>query len=837
MKFGLYLYQHQFPPWKNEYLQYDQMKVFLKDTQICKGNWTQMDEVYFLENFLKPELDRVKKFIQWKINQIQSLLDQESPEDISMKVTDLTNFIKLNATGFSKIIKKHDKWTKIHLQESLQFHRIQQQFEDTFISQLNDLLLQKSPPLAEIIGKAITDYHSRQNSANSGTSSGSTSSIGKKVTTSKYWIHPDNLNEVQAILHFHLPVVNNNANSPGSNIMNTIYFEDLNRFQLYSELLQRKEAARLVRARWHGFISDVYIERMIYSDSWVNNKDMYQRERIDMKHPLVRNYLSDGEYLGPQKEIANSIFKDDIQNLELKSVLRCYQHRTTYQKDHNFCVSLDTKIAFVKEIGPDWRRSDIGDDTYPFDHLNSNDVYIFPYAVLETKTLSNGPLPTWLEKLLASSLVYEIPYFSKYLHGASHFYRNRLAMLPWWLHELDKDIRRKVPNTPIITIQPSQNFQRQILPLQQQQQQNINVGSFLPSNNGYFNNDNHQFSRAPIDDEEKMLMHHQTSCTATENSQVDLLGHSSNAFIEGGIRYNKNSQNGYNNKAVGSLLANPIVSKIKLLREIYHGNHHSKNNDANNISMMTWLYAKFTNNESILLSQASSATNLNSMENPSQTTMSKNTITGRGEKSNGNKKSKIEPKIHFANERTFINWLQFCALLLAVSLGLMNFGDNVSKGSGAFFIIVSIIMAGYAQLRYQYRAWQIKFRSNARFDDMLGPAVLCLVIVLALFINLGLRVSQPLPTSPSLFSYNTTTDNTADSLGIIQDNKPLVPSRTEDITDSNNRKLAATPTPTTTAAATYSNGNNGQQAIATLTKLDKHGHVVPLEEEDDPNSP
>lgn len=50
---------------------------------------------------------------------------------------------------------------------------------------------------------------------------------------------------------------------------------------------------------------------------------------------------------------------------------------------------------------------------------------------------------------------------------------------------------------------------------------------------------------------------------------------------------------------------------------------------------------------------------------------------------------KLDPKAFFANERTFISWLQFCALLLTVSLNLLNYGDRISRIVGACFIVFS----------------------------------------------------------------------------------------------------------------------------------------------------
>ncbi|KAH8555202.1 hypothetical protein BGW37DRAFT_419777 [Umbelopsis sp. PMI_123] len=105
-------------------------------------------------------------------------------------------------------------------------------------------------------------------------------------------------------------------------------------------------------------------------------------------------------------------------------------------------------------------------------------------------------------------------------------------------------------------------------------------------------------------------------------------------------------------------------------------------------------------------------------------------------------KVKVEPKAFFANERTFISWLQFCALLLTTALNLLNFGDNVSRVSGAVFIAIATLLAIYAQIRYQYRGWQLRNHSTKRYDDIWGPAVLCILLVGALVLNFYLRFGK-----------------------------------------------------------------------------------------------
>jgi len=39
---------------------------------------------------------------------------------------------------------------------------------------------------------------------------------------------------------------------------------------------------------------------------------------------------------------------------------------------------------------------------------------------------------------------------------------------------------------------------------------------------------------------------------------------------------------------------------------------------------------------------------------------------------------RVEPKVAFANERTFLSWLHFTVILGGLAVGLLNFGDKAS---------------------------------------------------------------------------------------------------------------------------------------------------------------
>ncbi|KAJ1548873.1 hypothetical protein HK405_013627 [Cladochytrium tenue] len=89
---------------------------------------------------------------------------------------------------------------------------------------------------------------------------------------------------------------------------------------------------------------------------------------------------------------------------------------------------------------------------------------------------------------------------------------------------------------------------------------------------------------------------------------------------------------------------------------------------------------------------------------------------------------RIEPKVFFANERTFLSWLHFCIVLGSLALGLMNFGDRVGQIAGFGFTLVALAFLGYSLYLYQWRARKIRERDPGPYDDLVGPVILVGVI-------------------------------------------------------------------------------------------------------------
>ena len=291
--------------------------------------------------------------------------------------------------------------------------------------------------------------------------------------TTKYWVHPDNVTELKLIILKHLPVLVFNANKefePQDSAITSIYYDNPDTFELYEGRLKKTEGAEAIRLRWYGGMQNetIFVERKTHREDWTGEKSV--KARFSMKEKNVNAYMK-GELLPPaifekarkeRKKSEKAIAEDErlaseIQYSVIKKgyrpVCRSFYHRTAFQlpADARVRISLDTELTMVREdnldgrrrSGDNWRRMDIGID-WPFSQLPPEDVVRFPYAVLEVKlqTQAGQEPPEWVRELISSHLVEAVPKFSKFIHGTARLFPDRIHLLPYWMPQMDVDIRK-----------------------------------------------------------------------------------------------------------------------------------------------------------------------------------------------------------------------------------------------------------------------------------------------------------------------------------------------------------------------------------------------------------
>lgn len=148
--------------------------------------------------------------------------------------------------------------------------------------------------------------------------------------------------------------------------------------------------------------------------------------------------------------------------------MRTFYNRTAFQLPGNATVriSLDTELTMVREDNFDgvdrthgnWRRTDLGIN-HPFDSIPKSEKELFPYGVLEVKlaTKVGEEPPQWIRDLINSHLVEAVPKFSKFIHGCASLLPERVDLIPFWLPQMDQDIRKPISAKSKVVIERPQS--------------------------------------------------------------------------------------------------------------------------------------------------------------------------------------------------------------------------------------------------------------------------------------------------------------------------------------------------------------------------------------------
>lgn len=696
---------------------------------------------------------------------------EEQLANVIADVHDLALFTKLNYTGFLKIVKKHDKQTGRLLRKEFVQHYLSTR---PFYKENYDALIVKLSKMFDIV-------HTRGNPVKGDSSAGGSQSAFVRQTT-KYWVHPDNIVPLKLFILKHLPVLVFNSEKEyqtEDSAITSIYYdnEDL---ELYLGRLEKTEGAEAIRLRWYGGMDNktIFVERKTHREDWTGEKSV--KARFPIKEEQVNAFMR-GEFRMNDtfEEMRKKGKKSDkdidamiqlasevqyaVLSRKLQPVMRSFYNRTAFQLpgDARVRISLDTELTLVREdnwdgkqrSGNNWRRMDIGID-YPFEQLPEGDVERFPYGVLEVKlqTQMGQEPPKWVRELVSSHLVEAVPKFSKFIHGCATLLSNRVDLVPFWLPQMDIDIRKPV-SMDLALDRPHHSASHS-----ESSQSQGKLPHYEPVSEDEFEGD---------DDD------HRQSRIANAQQEADNVGLS--AF-------------------------DPRIKEIRAQREKYLVEHRRESEGAQKAASSApikdtatarsdkdkpvpvsradilapstvfdknYLH-KFGNNLSKLWHHTAPKEDDEDEEDEDERAI--RALQGRDEEEPRGKGTKppqgveyvtefhaepgkkvsvpirIEPKVYFANERTFLKWLEFSVLLASIATGLLNFqraGDAAGLVTSALFTLVALFAVAYSGVLYMWRAFKIRERSSSNvYSDPYGPTFLCIAILGATAVNFLLRAFE-----------------------------------------------------------------------------------------------
>lgn len=663
MKYEQQLKARMNPSWRLYYMGYGQLKQLLKQKS---DHWLIQDEEEF-EEIIGSELSKVCRFLHHQLDQIMeqtqllekrchertgSSVDDSFTTQVTVLVFDLNDtaqFLHANRTAFDKMVKKHDRYTSFSFRTS--YNRMMGTSSiDTYTQQLDTLMTRLC---------YLYDLGRQPQQMNLGhVDDNSTVALDQnQQQCTRFWIHPDNINEVKAICLFHLPMlsaIHHYDSAPpivpdyslkDANLINSVYLDNSN-FDLYRERAElcnnsantsvsaseedgSGQGDEVIRCRWFGHdTSTMHLER---------NYHHSKSQRFVLKGNSLSSCLSGGYHVGDKRtglsdqDLSYHQVLESIRQRHLEPKCRItYQRTTFYQRGSSLRVHVDTNIKLYKvsaggansySVKKKQHKSQRDDDS-------SSSSMSFPYALLTVHYGDKHPGgASWLSQLLSSHLVYAVPHFSLFIHAIFLFYGDQLGLsfiTPWWMSLMGVDIRK------------------------------------LPCNRVGLSRSN---SSQPL-----INGHRPTSFEGQPASPSDQ--HISIPFAD--------------TTTMDDGLEQQSLSTVRLFgwwrrrgqHQEQHRYKHSQRQDSSSDDSVA----------PVLLMTPG-------------TDMDTTTIISRGKekmilhhsKQNNNKLT--EPKTYFANERTFITWLQFCAVLLTVALSLFNHGDKISRWMGALFLTMTCLMA------------------------------------------------------------------------------------------------------------------------------------------------
>ncbi|CCE32546.1 related to VTC2-putative polyphosphate synthetase [Claviceps purpurea 20.1] len=710
--------------------------------------WTEDDENRFCEEIFNVQLEKVARFQQEQVDSLKRRADvvfetlkefapaegnstkeatargdadvaklralEKELDEITNGVRELKKYSSINYTGFLKIVKKHDRkrGDRYKVRPMMQLSLAQRPFnsEQGYSPLLNKLSIMYFAIRQQLeIEAAPLDLDNEGETQN-----------GERYTAHKFWVHLDNLLEVKTLILRRLPNLvysdqaSKEVDGSHSPAVTSLYF-DSKQFDLYSEKVARQPETASLRLRWYGQLNtrpEIFVEQKA-SDS----QGVSQTHKFTIKDKWVKPFI-DGEY-GMEKSVQKmerqgqpedkiddfketvAKIQDFVKQKKLSPVLRANYVRTAFQKplDDRVRIAIDTDLAFIREdtLDPerpcrnpkDWHREDIDNSsmTYPFRNINQSEVSKFPYAVLDIKLKEDGnrKRPAWIEDLMTSHLLHPTPRFSKFVHGVASLFEDHVNNLPFWLSDLETDIRKD----------PQQAFEQEEQRRAQRADDVQAVGSLI----GTVPSSYKAAQSSPI----------------TKSYLADRMSADAKAALSASMRRKSGAIPGEEEEGESS----NAPQDDSLAESTRRGGYGTLSSVLPGLSLSKYARAKRARKAQLL---------------PEGVVEPTQWIKNMGE-------LKVEPKVWLANERTFLKWQHIAILQGTIAMALYSAAGKslAAEIMGMVYVLIAAFAGLWGYYMLNVRRGMILERSGKDFDHMLGPMVISVALMAALVINFVLQ--------------------------------------------------------------------------------------------------
>ena len=542
------------------------------------------------------------------------------------------------------------------------------------------------------------------------------------------WVHPENILEVKTYILRRLPVLVYNpqtskiVESGQSDPSITSLYFDNSQFALYDRKVGRAPGASSLRLRWYGHLGEK--PEILFEKKKVNENGDSEEIRFPIKEKYVQPFIAGDSKLEKTVEKLRerqgnddtgvAQFKksvDDIQRFikenELQPMLRANYARTAFQipGDDRVRISLDTDMAFIREDSLDSDRPCRDPGTWHRKEIDEGEME-YPFSAVKQGEISRFPFALLEIRVRDGATKKTNDWVEDMM--SSHLVKEapKFSKFVHGVAQLFEDYANSFPFwlsdlETDIRRDPGAAFQEEQEKKAKKAEDEIAVGSYLG-------------------------------------------GKSSSSFTEAvGSPIGKSAETSAQPRSGGKADAEDIDSD--------HEPGQASESTPAKIAGMRSLLPSFSSSKYARAHRRGSVRLPPGVREPGQLIKDSGPV-------------RVEPKVWLANQRTFVKWQHVSVLLATLSLGLYNAAgesNNVARALAVVYTLVAVFAGGWGWWQYLVRSRMIRERSGKDFDNVIGPIVVCLGLVIALVLNFGFKASERAPSTETVLMANPTQYNAA----------------------------------------------------------------------------
>ena len=535
--------------------------------------------------------------------------------------------------------------------------------------------------------------------------------LRKRITKTDFclvWVHPENLLEVKTYILRRLPVLVYNPQSSkivesshSDPTITSLYFDNP-QFALYNGKIERTSDASSLRLRWSGQLDEkpeIFFEKKTIKESGDSEecrfpiKEKYIQPFIKGDYKMEKSIEklrdregTEGNGVASLQNSVNEI-QSFIKDSGLQPVLRANYTRTAFQipGDDKVRISIDTDLAFIREDSLDEDRPCRDPDDWHRGDIDRLGI-TFPFSEIRQGEISRFPYAVLEIKVKDGYSKKRNDWIADLT--SSHLVKEapRFSKFVHGVASLFEDYINSFPFwlsdlETDIRKDPQTAFDEEQEKKAKQAQDELAVGSFLGKSASSF----------------KPAVGSPAGKTATDFGK-------------------RKSDTG-----VGNVAEEPDSAD------------EANNATASQPGLLSGLlsYSPFSNTKYARAHRQRPVKLPPGVRDPGKLIKDMNPV-------------RVEPKVWLANQRTFIKWQHISVLLATLSLGLYNAAgefNHVARVLAVVYTIIALFAGAWGWWMYIVRSRMIEQRSGKDFDNIVGPIVVCIGLIVALCMNFGFKVS------------------------------------------------------------------------------------------------